>query len=358
MDHTNPKTLANWIRQKSSEMGFAHTAFSNIDLGQCEERLLEWLAAGFHGEMSYMEIHGKKRTRPSDLVPNTVSVITVRLDYLHQPMSEAEQNLNNRNKGYISRYALGRDYHKIIRKRLQNLATIISEHVGKFGYRAFCDSAPVMEKALAEKSGQGWLGKHTNILNREGSWFFLGELYTDLPLPADEPVTAHCGSCTACIDICPTGAIIAPYVLDARKCISYLTIELHGPIPEEYREAMGNRVYGCDDCQLCCPWNKYAKLTTEQDFKFRHDLDNSDLLSLFLWDEKAFENKTEGSAIRRIGYERWLRNVAVGLGNAPFDKKIVAALLEKADHPSQLVREHVQWALNQQNAKKEALNSE
>ncbi|WP_423906622.1 tRNA epoxyqueuosine(34) reductase QueG [Candidatus Spongiihabitans sp.] len=346
MKDQNLKQLAEQIKRWGADLGFAHTAISDIDLSQSEHRLAQWLANKFHGEMTYMSVHGAKRSRPAELVPATLRIITVRMDYLNEEMQDAEQVLNQPDKAYISRYALGRDYHKVIRSRLQKLANKISGAVGEFGYRAFCDSAPVMEKALAEKSGQGWLGKHTNIINREqGSWFFLGELYTDIPLPVDEAATNHCGSCQACIEVCPTDAIVAPYQLDARRCISYLTIELHGAIPVAFRKAIGNRIYGCDDCQLVCPWNRYAKLAVEPDFQTRHGLNNRSLVELFNWDEDTFLKNTEGSAIRRIGYVRWLRNIAVALGNAPRSENIIDALKRRQNHPSELVCEHVAWAL-------------
>ena len=344
-DH-NLKQLAGQIKRWGADLGFAHTAISDIDLSECEARLAQWLAKKFHGEMKYMSLHGIKRSRPAELVRDTIRIITVRMDYLNEDMQDAQQVLNQPDKAYISRYALGRDYHKVIRGRLQKLAHKISGAVGGFGYRAFCDSAPVMEKALAEKSGQGWLGKHTNIINKEhGSWFFLGELYTDIPLPVDEAAANHCGSCRACIEACPTDAIVAPYQLDARRCISYLTIELHGAIPVAHRKAIGNRIYGCDDCQLACPWNRYAKLAVEPDFQTRHGLNDRSLVELFNWDEATFLKNTEGSAIRRIGYLRWLRNIAVALGNAPRSENIIDALKRRQHHPSELVREHVAWAL-------------
>ena len=349
MDDHTLRQLAEKIKIRGAELGFSQTAISDINLAECEQRLKRWLANGFNGEMAYMESHGLKRTRPDQLIPGTVRVITVRLDYLNQPMTEAQNTLNDASKGYISRYALGRDYHKVIRKRLQKLATRISEVIGPFGYRAFCDSAPVMEKALAEKSGHGWIGKHTNLINREhGSWFFLGEIYTDIPLPTDPPVNSHCGSCSACIDVCPTNAIVAPYQLDARRCISYLTIELKGSIPVKFRKAIGNRIYGCDDCQLVCPWNRHARLSAEADFRSRHTLDNSSLCDLFNWGEQDFKHKTEGSAIRRIGYQRWLRNIAVALGNSPRSDQVMDTLKARQSHSSELVREHVRWALRRQ----------
>ncbi len=350
--------LTRQIKSWGGELGFNHTAIAGINLETAETRLKKWLEKGFHGEMHYMRSHGSKRSRPSTLIPDTASVITVRMDYLSVSMRHAERVLNTPDKGYVSRYALGRDYHKMIRRRLQRLATWIETHYGKFGYRAFCDSAPVMEKPLAEQSGHGWIGKHTNLINRkQGSWFFLGELYTNIPLIPDLPTTAHCGSCRDCMDVCPTKAIVEPYQLDARRCISYLTIELKGTIPVEFRKPMGNRIYGCDDCQLACPWNRYAKITAEPDFQARHRLDDENLINLFDWDERTFEKKTEGSAIRRIGHVRWLRNIAVALGNAsPSDQNIVA-LHQKQYDRSELVREHVQWALNRQIRKLKTINS-
>ncbi|MEO8401935.1 MAG: tRNA epoxyqueuosine(34) reductase QueG [Gammaproteobacteria bacterium] len=339
--------LANDIKQLGQDVGFQQVGITDIDLSQYETRFLDWLAKNFHGEMHYMEAHGTKRYRPDELIPGTIRIISARMDYL-PPDTEMAKVLQNSRKAYVSRYALGRDYHKLIRKRLELLAKKISERVGTFGYRVFSDSAPVLEKPLAEKAGLGWIGKHTNLLNRHaGSWFFLGEIFTDLPLPIDTPVKNHCGSCTACIDICPTQAIIGPYQLDARRCVSYLTIELRGSIPVEFRSMMGNRIYGCDDCQLVCPWNRYAKPTDEKDFHPRHQLASPELLDLFAWSEDDFLRKTEGSAIRRIGYECWLRNIAVALGNAPHDPAIILALKNKLDHPSGLVREHVEWALEQ-----------
>ncbi|NNF66306.1 MAG: tRNA epoxyqueuosine(34) reductase QueG, partial [Gammaproteobacteria bacterium] len=285
---------------------------------------------------------------PALLVPGTVRVLSVRMDYLPEDAEKAKALLDHPQKAYVSRYALGRDYHKVLRKRLAQLAARIEDEIGDFGYRVFVDSAPVLEKPVAEKAGLGWIGKHTNLIHRDaGSWFFLGELYTDLPLPIDEPESSHCGSCRACIDVCPTDAIVAPYKLDARRCISYLTIELKGSIPERYRKLIGNRVYGCDDCQLFCPWNKFASLTDEGDFAPRQQLDNSDMTTLFRWDEETFLARTEGSAIRRIGYEQWLRNIAVALGNAESTAEVIAALQEKLTHDSALVREHVEWALDQ-----------
>jgi epoxyqueuosine reductase len=296
--------------------------------------------------MSYMARHGNKRSNPSDLVPGTIRVISVRLDYWPPNGAAPDAVLARPELAYVSRYALGRDYHKLMRKRLQRLAERVEARIGRFGYRAFVDSAPVLEKAIASKAGLGWIGKHTNLLSRDaGSWFFLGELYTDLPLPIDEEIANHCGTCRACIDACPTGAIVAPYELDARRCISYLTIELKGVIPEKLRPMIGNRIYGCDDCQLACPWNRFARYSDLADFAVRHRLDTSCLIDLFMWTEQDFLHRTEGSAIRRIGHESWLRNIAVALGNAPTSQAIISALCSRADYPSQIVREHVQWAL-------------
>ncbi len=331
-----------------AELGFQQAGISDIELADAEARLDQWLAQGFHGTMSYMQRHGSKRSRPAELVPGTVRVISVRMDYLHGPQEQAKRLLDHETRAYVSRYALGRDYHKVLRRRLQKLADRIRAAVGDFGYRVFVDSAPVLEKPIAENAGIGWIGKHTNLINRDhGSWFFLGELYTDLPLPVDQAEQSHCGSCTACIEVCPTGAIVAPYTLDARRCISYLTIELQGPIPHEFRKAIGNRIYGCDDCQLYCPWNKFATPTAEGDFAPRHGLDTADLCDLFDWDEATWLRRTEGSAIRRIGYERWLRNIAVALGNARTTPELVAKLRARQDSDSAMVAEHVAWALAQ-----------
>ncbi len=340
--------LAKDIRAWSKKLGFDEIGITNTELSEHEAHLLNWLAAGYHGEMHYMDQHGTKRSRPEALIPGTIRIISTRMNYQAPDAVNEEDVLSNNEQAYISRYALGRDYHKVIRKRLQKLADKIAEEVGPFGYRAFVDSAPVLEKALAEKAGLGWMGKHTNLINKEcGSWFFLGELYTDLPLPIDKPVEEHCGTCNQCIDVCPTQAIIAPYKLDARRCISYHTIELKESIPIEFRKAMGNRIYGCDDCQLVCPWNKFAKPTDEADFRPRHALDDADLTELMAWTEEEWSEKTEGSAIRRIGFERWQRNLAVALGNAKTTPAIIAALSEKKDSSSQLVRDHVEWALRQ-----------
>lgn len=340
--------LATQIKSWGQELGFQQVGIANTDLEGDEHRLAAWLSNSLHGEMDYMARHGKRRSRPADLVPGTVRVISVRMNYLTEDPDDIDAVLDRRQLGFVSRYALGRDYHKLMRKRLQRLADRIEQQVGAFGYRAFVDSAPVLEKALARNAGLGWIGKHTNLLHREaGSWFFLGELYTDLALPVDTPGTDHCGSCRACIDICPTNAIVAPYQLDARRCISYLTIELSGTIPVEFREAMGNRIYGCDDCQLVCPWNKFARQTGEQDFTPRHELDGAALVDLFAWSKEEFLKKTEGSAIRRIGYEQWLRNIAIALGNAPTSEDVVSALNARLEHPSPVVREHVEWAVAQ-----------
>ncbi len=337
--------LADEIRRWGAELGFQQLGISGVELPEDEARLLAWLAQGRHGDMEYMARHGTKRSRPVELVPGTTRVISVRMDYWPDA-DDAVAVLDDARKAYVSRYALGRDYHKVLRHRLQQLADRIAERVGPFGHRAFTDSAPVLEKPLARDAGLGWIGKHTNLINaKAGSWFFLGELYTDLPLPVDAPARDHCGTCSRCIEACPTGAIVAPYQLDARLCISYLTIESPAPIPEALRPALGNRIYGCDDCQLVCPWNKFAKLSVEPDFRERHGLGSASLVELFAWSEEEFLARTEGSAIRRIGHERWLRNIAVALGNAPTSAEVVAALRSRADHLSALVREHVAWAL-------------
>jgi len=343
-----PASFMPSLRAWAAELGFTGLGVAAIDLPADEAHFLEWLRSGFNGEMGYMSRHGSKRSRPSELIPGTVSCVSVRMDYWPQEAADAEETLADGSVGYISRYALGRDYHKLLRARLQKLCDRIQDAIGPFGYRVFTDSAPVLEKALARNAGLGWIGKHTNLIDRNaGSYFFLGEIYLDFELPPDEPSTAHCGSCSACMPACPTGAIVAPYRLDARRCISYLTIELAGSIPEEFRRAIGNRIYGCDDCQLVCPWNKFARPAAEKDFAVRHGLDHSQLTELFAWSEADFEEKTNGSAIRRIGYERWLRNVAIALGNAPASPAVIAALAAREQHPSAMVREHVQWALAQ-----------
>lgn len=337
--------LAADVKTWGRALGFQQVGIADIDLAHAEARLLEWLERGFHGSMNYMARHGVRRARPAELVPGTVRVISARMDYLPRAR-DAHEVLADAGRAFIARYALGRDYHKVLRARLQRLADRIADAVGPFGHRVFTDSAPVMEVELATKAGLGWRGKHTLALSREaGSYFFLGEIYVDLPLPPDAPTGAHCGSCRACLDACPTGAIVAPYVVDARRCISYLTIELPHAIPVELRPLIGNRVYGCDDCQLACPWNKYAQLTAEDDFVVRHGLDDVELVELFAWTEAQFAARTPGSAIHRIGYERWLRNIAVALGNAWSTERVIAALRARTDHPSPLVREHVQWAL-------------
>ena len=340
-------TMPDLIRQWASELGFQQTGIADTNLDAAERRLEEWLASGYAGSMDYMSKHGRRRSRPGELVPGTIRVISARMDYLPREGDAPESVLDDPNKGYVARYTLGRDYHKLMRKRLQQLATRIERAVGQFGYRVFVDSAPVLEKPLAAKAGLGWIGKHTNLINRgAGSLFLLGEIYTDLPLPVDTAATDHCGTCRACIDVCPTQAIVAPYVLDARRCISYLTIEQDGPIPIELRESIGNRIFGCDDCQLFCPWNKFAVPTDEADFQARHGLDGADLVDLFAWSADEWETRTTGSAIRRAGYEGWLRNVAVALGNAPTSPGVIDALKGRADHESSLVREHVEWALD------------
>lgn len=341
--------LSAQIRQWGEELGFQQVGIADIELGEAEAQLQAWLQAGYHGEMEYMARHGNKRSRPAELEPGTMSVISVRINYLPRTECDPWELLHNDRLGYISRYALGRDYHKLMRKRLQHLARRIAEAIGEFGYRVFVDSAPVLEKPLAQKAALGWVGKHSNLLHREaGSWFFLGEIYTDLPLPADQPVSAHCGSCQACIDICPTAAIVEPYVVDARRCISYLTIEYKGIIPEWLRPLMGNRIYGCDDCQLVCPWNRFASFSKETDFAPRHQLDAPDLITLFNWDEETFLRNTEGSAIRRIGHEAWLRNIAVALGNAAPNEAVRDSLKQRLNHASPLVQEHIRWALSRQ----------
>jgi epoxyqueuosine reductase len=343
-----PTALLADIKRWGAELGFARIGVANIDLSVDEAHFLDWLRAGFNGEMQYMARHGSKRTRPAELLPGTVSCLSVRLDYWPEGAADAAATLADGRVGYVSRYALGRDYHKLLRTRLQKLCDRIGRAVGPFGYRVFTDSAPVLEKALARNGGLGWIGKHTNLIDRNaGSYFFLGEIYLDLDLPVDAPSSAHCGTCSACLPACPTGAIVAPYRLDARRCISYLTIELAGSIPVEFRRAIGNRIYGCDDCQLVCPWNKFARPTAEKDFAVRHGLDHAQLVALFSWSEAEFLEKTLGSAIRRIGYERWLRNVAVALGNAPTSPALIAALRRRAHDPSPVVREHVHWALAQ-----------
>jgi len=336
------------IRQWGRELGFQQVGITATQLDDDEAHLLNWLDAGRHGEMDYMARHGLKRSRPAELQAGTLRVISARMDYDPPQARDSWEVLEDANLGYISRYALGRDYHKVLRTRLQKLAERIAGEIGPFGYRAFVDSAPVLEKALARNAGLGWIGKHTNLINKQaGSWFFLGELYTDLPLPVDDAAEDHCGTCTRCIEICPTQAIVGPQQLDARRCIAYLTIELRGSIPVELRPLIGNRIYGCDDCQLVCPWNKFARKSAEPDFIVRHGLDSASLIELFAWSEEQFLARTQGSAMRRIGYEQWLRNIAVALGNAPASPAAVKSLQTRAEHPSELVREHVRWALEQ-----------
>jgi epoxyqueuosine reductase len=349
----NYHQLASQIKQWGRQLGFQQIGITDIDLSSDAGHLQAWLQQGRHGEMRYMSRHGARRSRPAELVPGTIRVISARMDYYPPASRPAGSVLADRQLAYISRYALGRDYHRLLRRRLQQLAERIEGAAGAFGYRAFVDSAPVMEKALARNAGLGWIGKHSNLINpRAGSWFFLGELYTDLPLPPDRPFhTSHCGSCSACLEICPTQAIVAPFEVDARRCISYLTIELHGPIPEQFRIPMGNRIFGCDDCQLVCPWNRFARSADEPGFRARHGLDAARLAELFLWSGDEFARRTEGSAIRRIGYDRWLRNIAVALGNAAGSEPVIAALTARLRHGSELVREHVQWALRRHEIK-------
>ncbi len=334
------------IRAWAAELGFQQVGITGVDLGEHEGYLQKWLDAGYHGTMDYMARHGSKRSRPAELVPGTARVLSLRMDYLPDD-TQPLQVLESPDKAYVSRYALGRDYHKLIRQRLARLARRIEDEAGGGRYRAFVDSAPVLERAIAERAGLGWIAKNTMLINeRAGSWFFLGEIYTDLPLPEDAPQSSkHCGSCTACLEICPSDALTGPFELDARRCISDLTIEHQGSIDESLRPLMGNRVFGCDDCQLVCPWNKFAEPTDEKDFKPRHGLADAEIVTLFLWDEATFLQATQGSAIRRIGYERWLRNLAIALGNAPSSPEVVAALRQRADFPSALVQEHVHWAL-------------
>lgn len=344
---TPDATLLARLRDWATELGFSDLGVAGIDLAQAERRLQQWLADGFHGEMDYLARHGTRRSRPGELVPGTVRVICLRMDYWQPEAADAQALLDQPERGYVARYALGRDYHRIMRPRLARLAERIAAEIAPHGYRAFVDSGPVLEKPLAALAGLGWQGKHTNLISREaGSWFLLGEIYTDLPLPISEPATGHCGSCRACLDVCPTQAIIAPWVLDARRCISYLTIEQRGPIPEALRPALGNRIFGCDDCQLFCPWNKFAQPATEPDFRPRHGLDAPELAGLFGWSEAEWAGRTAGSAIRRAGYLGWLRNIAVALGNAPSSPEVLSALAARRDDPSALVREHVRWALD------------
>jgi len=342
----DPAAIRAQLALRACELGFAGVGVTGIELAADEHHLDAWLAAGWHGEMGYMARHGQRRSHPAQLLPGTLRVVSARMDYWPGEARGANEVLADHSLGYVSRYALGRDYHRLMRKALQQLADSLATLARPHGHRVYCDSAPVLEKALARNAGLGWIGKHTNLIARDaGSWFFLGEIYTDLELPIDEPASAHCGSCTACMPACPTGAIVAPWKLDARRCISYLTIELHGPIPEELRPAIGNRIYGCDDCQLVCPWNRYAQAAANPDFKVRHGLDAARLVDLFAWTSAEFDSRMRGSAIYRIGYERWLRNLAVALGNAPTSPEVTAALSARRGDPSELVREHVRWAL-------------
>ncbi len=340
--------LAQKIKRWAIELGFDDVGISDIELSEHKQHLDRWIAKGMHGNMDYMHKHGSKRSRPEELVEGTKSVISVRMDYAPEDIKQAESILHHDEIGYISRYALGRDYHKVLRARLKKLSQKISAEIGDYGHRVFTDSAPVLEKALAQKAGLGWIGKHSNLLHsKTGSWFFLGELYVDLALPVDQQATNHCGTCSACIDICPTQAIVGPYQVDARRCISYLTIELKESIPVEFREAIGNRIYGCDDCQIACPWNKFAQTTKEPDFTPRQKVTDRHLLQLIQWTESDFLSATEGSAIRRIGYQSWIRNVAVGIGNMSPSDKACAALTSKLEDPSvnDMAKEHIVWAL-------------
>lgn len=346
------QTLADDIKRWGSELGFSAIGITDTDLTQAEIIHQQWLKKGFHGDMDYMAKHGTKRTRPAELIPNTTRIISARLDYLPPKAKDSWEIIGDKERAFISRYALGRDYHKVMRQKLKQLCTKIQEAHHHHDYRVFTDSAPVLEVALAEKAGLGWRGKHTLLINKDhGSWFFIGEIYTNLNLPIDHPSSNHCGSCQSCMDICPTGAITAPYEVDARKCISYLTIELKTSIPEHFRPLIGNRVYGCDDCQLTCPWNKFAEATTEDDFSIRHGLDDIDLITCFQWSESEFHEKMAGSAIYRIGYQQWLRNIAVGLGNAPYSKEIIKVLQRRKNESNPILLEHIQWALKQQRSK-------
>ena len=334
------------LAARARALGFDALGVASVDLADDERHLISWLDAGYHGEMDYMHRHGSMRSHPQELSPGTIRVVSVRMNYWPGQARDSRDVLNEPTAAYVSRYALGRDYHKLMRKSLARLAEEMASRIGTFGYRVCVDSAPVLEKALARNAGLGWIGKHTNLLARDaGSYFFLGEILTDLPLPLDAPATAHCGTCEACIPACPTQAIVAPYRLDARRCISYLTIEHKGSIPEDLRPGLGNRIYGCDDCQLVCPWNKFARMASHPDFKVRNSLDSSDLTDLFAWTREEFEERMQGSAIYRIGHERWIRNIAVALGNAPPSPAVTAALLARQNDGSALVREHVEWAL-------------
>ena len=340
--------LSSKVTQWASELGFDNVGFSDIDLSMAEQELTDWLDKGFHGDMDWMARHGTKRSRPAELVEGTASIISVRLNYLPPDDVDPQSVLNCPEQAYISRYALGRDYHKLMRKRLQKLAQRITKEVESSSYRVFVDSAPVLEKAIAHKAGIGWVGKHSLMLTKEaGSWFFLGEIYTNIAFESSLSQRDHCGRCTACIDDCPTNAIVEPYVVDARRCISYLTIEHDGAIPEQFRKAMGNRIYGCDDCQLVCPWNRFSQHSELEDFAIRHNLNTATLLDLFAWTEQEFLDRLEGSAIRRIGWDRWQRNIATALGNAPYSEIIVKVLKQQLGHRSKWVEEHIVWALEQ-----------
>jgi epoxyqueuosine reductase len=361
MTSLQPSELAELKRElvrRAAALGFAAVGVSSVELPEDERHLVNWLNHGYHGEMDYMQRHGLMRSRPQQLAPGTVRVVSVRMDYWPQGARSAEQVLADPTLGYVSRYALGRDYHKVLRQNLARLAQTLQRDIGPFGYRVCVDTAPVLEKALARDAGLGWIGKHTNLIARDaGSWFFLGEILTDLPLPLDQSASAHCGSCSACLPACPTAAIVAPYRLDARRCISYLTIESRSAIPLELRPLMGNRIYGCDDCQLVCPWNKFARAAAHPDFAVRHRLDAEELAILFSWTAAQFEERMRGSAIYRIGFERWSRNIAVALGNAPRSAAVLAALERRREDPSALVREHVQWALAQHGHAQPALSA-
>ena len=344
--------LAQTIKLWAKELGFQATGITDTDLTIAEQRFNHWLEQQMHGEMAYMSRHGSKRTRPAELEQGTLSIICVRMDYFPEDPEHAIDLLEQPEKGYIARYSLGRDYHKVVKKRLQKLASRLEQKIGPFGYRVFTDSAPVLEKPLAEKAGLGWIGKHSNVLQEKtGSWFFLGEIFTNLPLPVDTPAVNHCGSCTKCIDACPTQAIVEPYIVDSRLCISYLTIESRSAIPESLRPLMGNRIYGCDDCQLFCPWNRFSQQTAESDYFARGDLASPQLLDLFAWSEEQFLKNTEGTAIRRIGHESWLRNIAVALGNClakkPENQADIILALKDKQTTSAMVQEHIDWALKQ-----------
>ena len=346
LDDAATSELAQDVKREAVALGFTSVGISGIELAADEAYFLDWLAQGFHGQMGYLSRWGAARAHPERVVPGTVRVVSVRLDYWPSRARPAQSVLDEADRAYVSRYALGRDYHRLMRRRLQSLASRVQTRIGPFGYRAFVDTGPVLEKALARNAGLGWIGKHTNLIDpRGGSWFFLGELYTDLPLPVDAPASDHCGSCSACISACPTGAIVAPYRLDARRCISYLTIELKGSIPMDLRPLIGNRVYGCDDCQLVCPWNKFARATSESGFEPRGGLDGAELMALMNEPDSEFGARYAGSPIHRLGPDRWLRNLAVALGNAPTTPRVIEALEARRDHRSALVREHVAWAL-------------